>query len=82
MEKNKTPLALAIEQIKKFQNNNLGSGEHYNGKDFAYDECIDILENLKPKEREMFEDFVACRNSTTNIGLNIREMFDKNLTQE
>ena len=70
--KQKTALAQAIEKIN---NNNFM---------FELDKqyAINILQTLKPIERQQIEDFVADRNSTSNIELSIKEMFDKTLTQD
>lgn len=76
MEKNKTPLAIAIEELQLIQPKS-------NHPDYWYglQTAIDILDNLKPKEREMFEEFAV--DYYLNEKLNhITDYFKDNLTQE
>lgn len=65
--KQRTPLALAIEEIKK--------NGWLNNNDRTV--VLSILESLKPKEREMLESAYKKISFFTSA-----EYFDNNLTQE
>jgi hypothetical protein len=80
--KQKTALAQAIEQILYKNKQSTVRSEYTKGREDAFLEVLHVLRTLKPIERQQIEDFVADRNSTSNIELSIKEMFDKNLTQD
>ena len=71
--KQRTPLALAIERIKTLQNLYEKETPQHNSFGIAINE----LESLKPKEKEMFERFAM-----NSLDFNVTEYFDNKLTQE
>ena len=75
--KQRTPLALAIERIKTLQNLYEKETPQHNSFGIAINE----LESLKPKEREMFEEFADLGYEYLNE-ISAKTIFDTNLTQE
>lgn len=75
--KQRTPLALAIEEIEKDSKIRKVMSEYQEGYYYGIENALRILRNLKPKEREMLESAYKKISFLTSA-----EYFDTNLTQE